>query len=54
MRRNLANLELELLDLQRLVLHSHLGRLQLTLAGQCEGAQFSRMVGSSAVASDMS
>ena len=34
----LGNLELELFDLQGLVLHRQLGRAQLVLAGQGEGA----------------
>ena len=41
----LGDLELELLDLQRLDLHRRLRRLQLALAGQREGAQRVRIGG---------
>lgn len=44
----LGDLELQLLDLQRLELHRRLCRLQLALTGQREGTQFG-----GAVASDM-
>ena len=40
-----GKLELECLDLQRLVLHRDPRRLQLALAGQGKGAQFSRIGG---------
>ena len=44
-RRSLAIWNLSFLDLQRLELHRRLGRLQLALAGQREGAQRVRIGG---------
>jgi hypothetical protein len=41
----LGNLEFELFDLQGLVLHRQLGRLQFVLAGQGEGTQRGRIGG---------